>query len=1116
MGEVNGVKVKVVRDTGCGIVGVRESLVDKECVTNETVTCILFDGERKVYRVGYIHVKSPYFTGMTKAALLKNPHVDLNIGNIKGATMGDGYKGVRPIHRGRGYSPGPNTTIKQNHINANWNKDSHRFTKITKEHSSKGYKIENIGTEVVAGAVTTRAQKNNPKQYSSTVKRHLTEFNIQPEDYKRLQAEDVTLRRIHEHAKKRSMKGTEKSLVKYKGGLLMREYNDTHINPNISQEQLVAPKVLRKTILEIAHDNSLSAHMGIARTKERVLKEFWWPGIASDVRHHCRTCDACQKVKKSAGGIAPLGDMELITKTWSKVAVDLIGPIIPTSRKGYKYILTLVDTATRWPEAKPLKKIDAEEIQEALLGMFTTMGLPDEILSDNGTQFRCDLMAQVCKLMGITQRFSTPLHPQSNGMVERFNGTLKTLLIKASLEQPKDWEDHVQGILFAYREGKHESTGFSPFELMFGRKVRGPINILRNIFDGSNERIEGQKPHEYLNKLRDRLRVSGTQASKNLKAAKEKQKLLYDRRARKREILVGSRVVVMKASAGSKLQRSRWHGPYKVIEKVGDCNYVILEKGKRKTYHINLLEEYHSREESSQKHTETCTNHPITNSSAKNAAYAVVIEDNETENESRNISSLPTQASGVKESMKDVRINPHLKKYEREQIERILDKYANVITNTPGKSTVVAHSIELNTEKPICLRPYPIPFSAKQEIIKEIRQMEGEGIIEKSTSPYSSPIVLVKKKDGSTRFCIDYRKLNAITITDAEPIPNQEDLFIQLGQAKYFSKIDLVKGYWQLPVEINSRKYTAFQTDLGLYQFKYMPFGLCNAPATFARGMRRVLGDQKNVVSFFDDICVFGRSITEHNHTLDQVLNRLKTAGLTARPTKMEIGFSEIEFLGHIVGGGTQRPNASITSKILNIKPPNTKKQVRSLLGLISYYRKFVPDFADISASLSDLTKKGKPEKVQWTSTCREALEKIQKALSTQPILILPEINREFVIRTDASESAIGGCLMQEREGLLHPIAYVSRKLLSRETRYSVIEKECLGVVWTITKFSRYLFGNHFTIETDHKPLTVLQTSKSINNRVARWALTLQEYKFTIRPIPGADNTLADVLSRQW
>lgn len=222
----------------------------------------------------------------------------------------------------------------------------------------------------------------------------------------------------------------------------------------------------------------------------------------------------------------------------------------------------------------------------------------------------------------------------------------------------------------------------------------------------------------------------------------------------------------------------------------------------------------------------------------------------------------------------------------------------------PGKSNVVSHSIELNTAKPICLRPYPIPFSAKQDIIKEVRQLEDQGIIERSSSPYSSPIVLVKKKDGSTRFCIDYRKLNAITVTDAEPIPNQEDLFIQLRNAKYFSKIDLVKGYWQLPVEVSSRKYTAFQTDLGLYQFKYMPFGLCNAPATFARAMRRVLGDQKNVVSFFDDICVFGRSIAEHNQALDQVLHRLKTAGLTARPTKMEVGFTEIEFLGHIVGGG--------------------------------------------------------------------------------------------------------------------------------------------------------------------------------------------------------------------
>lgn len=611
--------------------------------------------------------------------------------------------------------------------------------------------------------------------------------------------------------------------------------------------------------------------------------------------------------------------------------------------------------------------------------------------------------------------------------------------------------------------------------------------------------------------------MSGTLASKNIKAAKEKQKQIYDRKARPKCIKIGSLVVVMKPSGGSKLQKARWHGPYRVVDKIGELNYVILEKGKNKTYHANMLVEYFKRDQeqgNEMNQTNNKHNNETKSSEKSVVAYAVVSEDNGDEDKTSAINTLITQTIGITETITDVKINPDLTQRERDRVEDMLYKYSDIITNVPGKTSLVSHSIEVTTNKPICLRPYPIPFSSKQTIINEVRQMEKEGIIEKSSSPYSSPIVLVKKKDGSTRFCIDYRKLNAMTITDAEPIPNQEDLFILLRNAKYFSKIDLVKGYWQIPMDFDSRKYTAFQTDLGLYQFKYMPFGLCNAPATFARCMRRVLDGQENAVSFFDDICVFGSSLNEHNNALDQVLRRLRKAGLTARPTKMEIGFTEIEFLGHVVGQGTQKPKTGVVNKIINIKPPHTKRQVRSLLGLIGYYRKFIPDFAGISSIFSNLTKKGNPEKIQWTSQCADALDKLKNALATQPLLILPDLDREFVVRTDASDTAIGGCLMQERQGLLHPIAYASRKLLPRETRYSVIEKECLGVVWTITKFSRYLYGRHFSIETDHKPLTVLKTAKSINNRVARWGLTLQEYNFTIKPIKGTENILADILSR--
>ena len=396
-----------------------------------------------------------------------------------------------------------------------------------------------------------------------------------------------------------------------------------------------------------------------------------------------------------------------------------------------------------------------------------------------------------------------------------------------------------------------------------------------------------------------------------------------------------------------------------------------------------------------------------------------------------------------------------------------------------------------------------------------MEKMLNMGVIEPSSSPFSSPVVLVRKKDNSVRFCIDFRALNKITVFDAEPVPDVEQLFATLQGKKVFTKIDLTKGYWQIRMAESDREKTAFQTPQGLYQFVRMPFGMVTAPSTFARMMRKLQLEKFGAVSFFDDILVASECWDEHLQNLDLVLTKLGQHGLTVRPSKVEAGFREIEFLGHTVGGGNMKPVKGKVSKILNLSVPKTKKQVRALVGLISYYRRYVPNFAHIVAPLADLTKKNQPSKVLWTDECQKAFDKIKSILSSEPVIALPDFGKQFVLRTDASSRGLGAALLQiGSDGEMHPVLYASRKMLDRETRYSTVERECLAIVWGIDKFNRYLVGREFAIETDHRPLTFLQKSKTTNGRLMRWALALQEYRFSILPISGVSNCEADVLSR--
>src|SRR5580765_2349779 len=398
----------------------------------------------------------------------------------------------------------------------------------------------------------------------------------------------------------------------------------------------------------------------------------------------------------------------------------------------------------------------------------------------------------------------------------------------------------------------------------------------------------------------------------------------------------------------------------------------------------------------------------------------------------------------------------------------------------------------------------------REEVDKILEDMSSQGVIEESQSPWVSPAVMVKKKDGSIRFCVDYRKLNEVTIKDSYPLPRIDDILDQLAGNSWFSTLDLKSGYWQIKIRPEDKEKTAFSIGKGLWQFTVMPFGLCNAPATFERLMEKVL---RNLISkiclvYLDDVIIFGKTFTEMINNLKIVFSRLKEANLKINPKKCILFENNVKYLGNIVSaeGVTTDPEKIIAVKDWPV--PHTRKQLRSFLGFCSYYRKFVKGFSSLAKPLYTLTEN--KVKFEWEEKCQEAFEKLKSLLSSSPILSFPKEEDEFILDTDASNIGIGAVLSQKQDGSEKVIAYFSRVLSKSERNYCVTRRELLSIVDSIKFFRRYLLGRKFLIRTDHISLRWLMSFRDLEGQLARWLERLQQYEFEIIYRKGLSHRNAD------
>lgn len=530
-----------------------------------------------------------------------------------------------------------------------------------------------------------------------------------------------------------------------------------------------------------------------------------------------------------------------------------------------------------------------------LVQLFSRVGVPNEIVTDQYTNFLSLLLKQVYSLLGIKGIKTTPYHPQTDGLVEHFNRTLKTMLHRFISQSGKDWDEWLPYLLFAYREVPQASTGFSPFELLFGRQVRGPLDLLKELWEGPED--NKQSVALYVIQMHERLEQMSALAQQNMESAQKKQKTWYDKKARERSFMPGQKVLLLLPTDDSKLL-AKWHGPYEIIRKVGDVTYEVgmPDRGKKKqNFHVNLLKEYHSREQV-----------------ATQLFVRTVTEEEEPEE----------QFFPVKSTTATIDLS-HLEKDQRGQVTELLD--SNLFTEKPGRTTAVEHDIILQPNATPLRKSYCIPERLVSVLREELDVMLSLGVIEPSSSDWCSPVVLVPKRDHTIRFCIDFRQVNALSKVDPYPMPRIDDLVERLGKAKYISTIDLSRGYWQVPLSER------------------------------------------------------------------------------AKEVKCALRRREVSYLGYIIGNGVVRPQVEKIEAISSCTPPTTKKKVRSFLGLVGWYRRFIPNFSERSSVLSDLTRSAAPIRVVWTEQCEAMFQDLKGAVCSDSVLLSPDFNRPFIVQTDAS-----------------------------------------------------------------------------------------------------------------
>ena len=463
------------------------------------------------------------------------------------------------------------------------------------------------------------------------------------------------------------------------------------------------------------------------------------------------------------------------------------------------------------------------------------------------------------------------------------------------------------------------------------------------------------------------------------------------------------------------------------------------------------------------------------------------------------------------------RSSVHLDENEQNQLKSLLIKYQSVFAKSSddlGFSDRVEHHIDTMGAEPIKEHVRRLPLAKREIEREEVRKMLQKGVIEPSISPWSSNIVLVTKKDGSTRFCVDYRKLNAVTKKDSYPLPDIRQCLDALADSAWFSCMDINAGYWQIGVKPEDREKTAFATSMGLYQFVKMPFGLVAAPSDFCRLMGDIFRDIQWIecLIYMDDIIVPAKTIDETLVRLEHVFQRIQQANLKLKPSKCVFMQKSVKFLGHEVSALGINTDKDKIKAVQEWPVPRTVKQVRSFVGLAAYYKRFIASFGEICKPLYQLCEKNR--QFLWSLDCQHAFETLKDKLTTAPILAYPVMGKDFILDTDASQFTVGAVLSQEHDGKERVIAYMSKTMNKSELQYCTTRKELLAVITALKHFHIYLIGQKVRLRTDNSAVSWIRTLKNPTGQVFRWLQYIETYDLSVTHRPGRSHGNSDALSR--
>ena len=472
----------------------------------------------------------------------------------------------------------------------------------------------------------------------------------------------------------------------------------------------------------------------------------------------------------------------------------------------------------------------------------------------------------------------------------------------------------------------------------------------------------------------------------------------------------------------------------------------------------------------------------------------------------------------LEDVLHELQLPSTLSSEEEKMLKTLLGEFKDTFSLNPtdiGRTNLAKHSINTGMSQPINQPPRRLPFALKDVVDNQVQELLAKEMIEESNSPWSSPVVLVRKKSGEWRFCVDYRRLNDCTVKDAFPLPRIDDIMDSLQGQKYFSSLDLTSGYWQVEMDKDSAEKTAFSVPTGHFEWKVMPFGLCNAVATFQRLMSRVLAGKigKHVFAYLDDVLIAGVDFKEHISLLRDVFNAFRQANLKLNLKKCVFAQTSVEYLGFLVNGNGIQPSPTKVQSIVDYPAPTNVDELRRFIGLVSFYRRFISGSVDLMSPLNKLLQKG--IKWNWNDACINSFHELKRQLAEKPLLHYPDFSQPFVMYCDASDRGVGVVLSQKIEDEEHVIAYASKSFTKSELHWSVTEKEAFALVWGLTHFHAYVYGNKVIIYSDHRALHWLRKMKEPTGKLARWILRLEEYNYEVIHKPGKLMAHVDALSRQ-